>query len=422
MEIEKSPRTSSWLLPGVVGVLAGGMLGCLISGAANSGPTSADETRPAEARRVPATSRETSPVHSDPAKDSDANAPDRFRGELPGLLTQAAGSEKAVAEQFQVALRNADPLKRMHQLLALLDLIQPENAGLYYKGWVDYLRRNRVDLGLEALINRRLGQTGGAKFVGSRKGEGADMAGTGTYVRDQFLGWMDRDPGAARKWLDGLQNEKFREAMIGGYLQYEAGRNRASIVAVLQSIPEDLQIQYGGEIVQSLRAGNSGKEINDWITAMAAEGEANTKSAWLKAVMDGFMQQETSVKGGGATPAEFYEAHAGQPYLSPDWGAKAAARYASENPTAALDWAFRISGRPEFNGNQELMTAAVSKVHHDRLVDAVTQCAAFSASRHRDAALAALAVRLVEAQQPEQAARAAASIADPALRPNLPVK
>ena len=336
-----------------------------------------------------------------------------------GMPRKPASTKDDAAGQFRLTLRNPNPIQRANQLLALLDLIKPENAETYLEGWLIHLRKNKVDPGLESLINHRFGQTMGPKIVGNRKGSDSDMRAAGGYVKDQFLGWIESDPGAARKWLDGLENEDFREAMIGGYLSHEALQDPKGITSTLKTFPEDLQSRYGSEIVRSLRETKSAEEVNEWIKALATDDPASRDSKWLRAVADGFMENETSVKGGGARPAEFYEAHAGQPYLSSEWGARAAARYAEESPAAAMDWAFRMAGREEFAGDAQLMSSAVQAVQNDKLQSVADQCSAFPPGQPRDAALAALARRYTDNNQPDQAAKLAASISDEKLREEI---
>ncbi len=327
-----------------------------------------------------------------------------------------AQDASTAAAQFTWALRSADPIQKTQRLLAVLELMTKENASLYQDGWREFLRDNLGQDAPAVLLNRRFGQLIGAEVVGNRKGSDFDMSGARSWVRDQLLGWMDTDPGAARKWLDGLENEKFREVMIGSYLESGVAKNPAGAISILDQLPADLQKTYAGQMIYALRLTAGAAEVSNVLQTMAI-GKGSPSPPWLKVSYETLMSSIIDNRTVGEMAGDVYAQHLGQPYANSSWGYRLAERYANTNPAQAINWAKDIAQRdPTAASDGKLPAAAIKGIPDSKLAEAVPACLGQPRGFFRDTLLASLANRL-HASQPAEAASLAQQIDSPGAKP-----
>jgi hypothetical protein len=348
-----------------------------------------------------------------PSAGKSAAAPD-------ATVESPATDATAAAAQIARALRSTNPVKRSRQFHAVLALMTPENGQFYLDGWLEYLRENPTPLSEAPLFNRRIGEVLGAVVVGSRTGDSPrDRGGARTFVRDQFLGWMATNPAAARAWLDGLENEEFREAMVGSYFDALSEENPAGAVDLLRTMPEDLQLRYARQIVSTMREAKPAEEVGDWISRLAAQSDDIKTAPWLHAACDGLMESLLNqTRGAGELAARIFEQHSGQPYADPSWGLTIAGRYASSDTANGLAWALRMAARPEFSGNADILNAAGDGIPAGQLLAAAESCESADGPA-RDLLLGKIAERLQESD-PAAAAAVRDRIRDSALHPVPP--
>jgi RNA polymerase sigma factor (sigma-70 family) len=331
-----------------------------------------------------------------------------------------ATSRDEAAAQMGRALRTNDPILRTRRFIDVLALMTPENGQAYLDGWLKYCSDNRTPADQAQLFNRRVGQVLGKVVTGNRTGTPGDMRGNGGgAVRDQFLGWMDTDPGAAKAWLDGLKNEAFREAMVGPWLEVTARQNPAAAAAWLRTLPEDLQRRYAQQMVKSLRESRPAQEVGDWFTGIASENADTLHAVWLCTAWDTLMWSVTETKGIGPEAIRLFEQHAGQPYADSSWGERIAGKFLASDPPNGLVWTLRMAARPEVSDSDAFLSRAAATVSAEKLPAVIASCQDLSDSPSRDSLLGMLALRLTETD-PAAAAAAVARIKDPARRPVLP--
>jgi hypothetical protein len=397
--------------PLIVTTLAGLTVGAL--GGWWAGSRHAPAENSSRAALSPARQQASPSPVAPPGVGKPAAAPD-------AAVESPATDAPAATAQIARALRSTNPVKRSLQFHAVLALMTPENGQFYLDGWLEYLRENPPPLSEAPLFNRRIGEVLGAVVVGSRTGDSPrDGRGARTFVRDQFLGWMDTDPTAARAWLDGLENEEFRETMVGSYFDAMSEENPAGAVALLRTMPEDLQVRYARQMVSTMREAKSPEEVGNWISGLAAGGDENRNAPWLHAACDGLMESLLNqTRGAGELAARIFEQHSGQPYADHSWGLTIAGRYAASDPANGLAWALRMAARPEFSSNADILRAAGDGIPAGQLLAAADLCDPADGPA-RDLLLARIAERLQESD-PAAAAATAARIKDPTLRPVPP--
>lgn len=373
-------------------------------------PAAQKETAGAAARPIAASAR------TDAATGREIPPPDTRSS---SVATVAAVDTATALAQINDALLQGNPIERSRKFIAVLGLMNESNGKLYLDAWLEHLRTHPPIQAQGEMMNRRLGQIMGGTVVASRTGTPYEMKGTRTWLKDQFLGWMETDPGASWKWLDGLKNEQFREVMAGVYLESAAQENPAQVVAVLNSVPPELQSQYGGQVGRALRATKPVEEVSRWISEQANAGEETRNSPWLRAATDALMESVSNTRYPGASVAQTFEQHLGEPGLSSSWGGVAARQYANEDPVAGLQWVASMMERPEFVTDTSLIGEAIGGIREEKLAETVKNIPFPEGSAARDSVLSFLAQRL-NSIDPNQAAAAAALIQDPALRPVLP--
>ena len=337
-----------------------------------------------------------------------------------GVATVPAKDPTAALAQITDALRSRDPIQRFGKFSAVLGLMDASNGKMYLDAWLLFLKTDQVVLAHSEMMNRRLGQTIGETVVANRTGTPYEMSGTRTWLRDQFLGWMETDPSAGWKWLDGLKNEEFREIMAGVYLESAVLENPAQAVAVLNTVPPELQAEYGSQIVRTLRSTQPAGQVSEWITNQANSSEENRRAPWLKAGTDALMESVSNTRFPGANVARMFVQHLGQPGLDHrGWGGRAAKQYANAEPEAGLTWAATMAARPEFAGDLSIIGMAVEGIPPEKLVETAKGNFLLENGPARDTALSYLALRL-NSIDADAATAAAALIHNPQLRPDLP--
>lgn len=166
----------------------------------------------------PSGSRSAGPEAPEPAMAGDA-ATKRPAARTPAaeIIPEAGPPPTAppseALRQFTEVFSLTEGEERMKAFQQLVASISPANAALYHKAWMQgpYMQ---ADSAMNQAYNGHIGQVYGAGVVGPRDGYGPkDMMGAYTFVKDQFHGWIQTDPAAAEKWLDGLAHPEFRAAM-----------------------------------------------------------------------------------------------------------------------------------------------------------------------------------------------------------------
>ncbi len=117
-----------------------------------------------------------------------------------------------VMTKMRAALFNPDHQEATTNLKKLLSEVTPgtvRELSLYWRlvhGMHPYGNQ------LAPIVNHRLGELDGPYLVGTRTGDTKeDEFGLTHFVLHQFTGWMTADPTAAEKWLEGLQNQEYKE-------------------------------------------------------------------------------------------------------------------------------------------------------------------------------------------------------------------
>lgn len=125
---------------------------------------------------------------------------------------QALTAEDQAWEEF-AKIETLPPAEQLDAFKNLVAQITPENVETYHKAWMRGIAQ-KANFVWDSLYNRHLGKIHGAKVVGTRDGYNSkDMGGASSYVREQFIGWIETDPAAAEAWLDRLEHPEFKAVM-----------------------------------------------------------------------------------------------------------------------------------------------------------------------------------------------------------------
>lgn len=300
-----------------------------------------------------------------------------------------ARDRQTAKAQFRDALSSLDRLERTKNLLVLLDKMTPENGQAYLDGWLDFVNENSVPVAEAQLFNRRIGEVLGAVVVGGRTGTKWDEKNALSAVREQFTGWMYADPAAAKGWLDGLQNESFREKLLDAYVVVTAEKDMPGALAFLKGLPEELQSQSASVIITAAKAARNQEQLGAWFQEIVTGAGERKDASWLRATGDALMQNLAGARIAGASAAAIYEAHRGQPYMSAQWGARLAGLYARSDAAEGLTWAAKMSAA----GQEEMLPAAIAGILPDKLDHALQWAQATPGGPQRDSILAGLAER-----------------------------
>lgn len=142
-------------------------------------------------------------------------------------MRPATTSEEA-ATQVSGILSIVEEQERLEKFSRMVGLMTPENFSLYHAAWLSWHGGHKTPVLESPIYNRRAGQVAGPEVVGQRTGEGSkDLLGARTFVRDQFLGWIETDPVSAERWLDGVEQPEFRAAMEQVWVEAADAANAA---------------------------------------------------------------------------------------------------------------------------------------------------------------------------------------------------
>ncbi len=252
--------------------------------------------------------------------------------------------------QWRTAQASSDPIKRARQLLAVIDLITPENMDYYVEGWKATIREYRSLEGLAVMVNRAFGRVGAATLTAERKGDERDMLGVNSYVRQEILGWMESDPAAVKQWIDGLENEAFRDAVIPAYLEGLIPQAPDKILDAVNALPADLQPRTAVRLVTNLRETLPMAQVDYWLTSVARAAGTETPP-WIIDSYHSMMGSALNARAPGPEVAALYEAHADEPWVA-QWGTPLAQKYAANHPDDAIPWLTRLASAKPANFQQ----------------------------------------------------------------------
>lgn len=278
-------------------------------------------------------------------------AGDRPRRERAG--DGSAARSGSVRSRSMVALRAADPVARMSAFLQVLSSCDASGFEQVREA-LDELKAAGVPLsGEEELLHFRAGQLKGEELLADRTGKAEDFAEM-ENVKRQYEGWIQTDPHAAGRWLDGLPAGRFRDQMAVAYIAASTKEDPLGSLDLVATLHPSQQAAAGDRVAAAATTEDAAALLR---TLEARTG--GVESPYMETMFTALAGKVA----GGNDPAAFslIEEHLDQPYVSDSAVLMVSAAKAKFDPKGALDWAV------------EMETRKPDKLDHGQVVAGVIQ-------------------------------------------------
>ncbi len=174
--------------------------------------------------------------------------------------------------------------------------------------------------------------------------------------RFAMRGWAERDPAAARAWLETQPEGKFRTGMLNGYLGSTALRDAPTALAALRALAAPADEPW---LVRSLVNSSEGARytpfFQEWIEKGGAEGPGAADI--FTALVQSRLRMDW--KGGSEEMERWFEPFVGQPYISQQAMHQVLPRITkNRQPQEALPWVerFPVGSQARKAGSEVIFT------------------------------------------------------------------
>lgn len=245
--------------------------------------------------------------------------------------------------RLQDAFSTKDPYVRMRRIMEELEHTNAENVEDLRNTWREYIASGMPKYGLDYFINRSIGKALGAASLSVRTGTRADYDSLGA-IGNEIEGAMLSDAKGVRNWYDSLNNEKFREALLGPYIGALAKSDRATALTVMQQLPAEFQSRCVGAIIGGVKSAEGAQAVFAMVRS-TLDSPTAAAAPWAGELFEQAISQTTRNRQETVLCAAFLEEMSGKSYASFNGAPHIAQRYAQMYPVEALEWASRMSDK-----------------------------------------------------------------------------
>ncbi|GAA5123380.1 hypothetical protein JIN84_11310 [Luteolibacter yonseiensis] len=271
------------------------------------------------------------------------------RGAPEGEISARTGS---IRSRSLNALRSADPVARMSAFLQVLSSCDATGLGQVEEA-MEELKAAGIPLaGEEELMHFRAGQLNGAGLLADRTGKAEDFAELAN-VRRQYEGWIQSDPQAAGRWLDGLPTGRFRDQMAVAYITASTKDDPLGAFDLVATLHPSQQAVAGGQVAASATTEDAAALL--W----TLEANAGTGGPYLETMFTALAGKVA--EGNDPAAVSLIEEHLDQPFVSDSALSLVSAAKAKFDPQGALHWAV------------EMETRKADRVNHGQVVSTVIE-------------------------------------------------
>lgn len=238
-------------------------------------------------------------------------------------------------------LQSPDPLRRMSGFLEILASCDAGNIDSV-TAIFSQLQASGISLPEEEnLLNYRAGQLKGAELLEGRNGSNGDLEEVGK-LRKQYEGWMRTDAIAAGRWLDGLQEGKYRDQMAIVRIACSAKDDPAAALDLAATLHPSQQSIAGKIAAERLAASESFEECSELIRTLGAAGRQED-ARYMESLFSSLAK--TASNRDATVALTLVQKHIDQPYVSAAILNRISSANAKTNPKEALEWAASVEAR-----------------------------------------------------------------------------
>ena len=283
---------------------------------------------------------------------SATSAAESIRAPAEPSLESARASDQTVASRNsgeELALRLtsclSNPLddERQLEFLSALKAMHPDDAGAFLAALEPFRRQGARREEWSAFF-RKWGELNSAAAIAYLDQHKSENWAPDSY-QQVLRSWGMKEPAAAQTWLNERSGEVYFEAALLGFLEGHAvsDHQAATQIAVssLAGAPDRLVSAAMEKIATSVFRSSFAPGLQQWFAALPTgpEGEAFRRGA-MRHVYSRLVQKDAT------TAAEWLSAQATMPWRSDGLIAEHAARLASKDPAAAMNWVASMPPSP----------------------------------------------------------------------------
>jgi len=282
------------------------------------------------AKRVP--TKVITVTKSAPLAQTDPIAPANELTPAPSSSSKPRSASQ-LADSWELALYEADPVKRTQRIASLLAQLTPENAPRAAAVFQQARKQGR-NFGSEyRLFLRAWGRIDGEAAVNHLVPSG-EVKQRSSDLLAAIAGWSSAHPMAARDWIELQPNEKYREELIYGLLDGWSMSNFSAAAAYAESRPRSTSRNRFRKLLLDRAIASGGiPAAQQWFHAIP-EDEHNSlyKQYAFNEVIEAMLYRDP------AAAAHWLSQQGGQKHLTSKPIMKTASMLAQGSPEKAMQW------------------------------------------------------------------------------------